>query len=76
MTSAVCEKCAMCGGVLGSFRVMVGSEAFHPRCSHDARDHRIGQLEAALREIATHPTGGIGCNPQSFVEIARKALST
>ena len=36
---------------------------------------RIAELEAALREIADHPAGGVGCNPQSFVGIARKALS-
>lgn len=36
---------------------------------------RASKLEEALREIANHPTGGVGCNPQTFVEIARKALS-
>ena len=28
----------------------------------------------ALREIAEHPTGGIGCNPEGFVKAARAAL--
>ena len=27
----------------------------------------------ALEIIGNHPTGGVGCNPQSFVEIARTA---
>lgn len=27
----------------------------------------------ALESIGNHPTGGVGCNPQSFVEIARAA---
>lgn len=35
---------------------------------------RMARLELALIEIAEHPTGGVGCNPQTFVEIARKAL--
>lgn len=35
---------------------------------------RMQKLEDALREIANHPTGGVGCNPQTFVETARKAL--
>lgn len=50
--TAVFERCAKCGGVLGAFRVQVAGEAFHPRCSHDARDHRIADLEAALKLIA------------------------
>jgi hypothetical protein len=28
----------------------------------------------ALREIAEHPTGGVGCNPEGFVRAARAAL--
>lgn len=32
-------------------------------------------LLEALQTIADHPTGGVGCNPQSFVEIARAALA-
>jgi len=36
--------------------------------SHDS-------LVKALEEIANHPTGGVGCNPVSFVETARAALS-
>lgn len=42
---------------------------------------RLSELEAdnarlrdALRKIADSPTGGVGCNPASFVEIARAAL--
>lgn len=54
MTSAVVEKCARCGGVLGAFRIVVGGEVFHTRCSHDARDHRIEALELALHRIAGH----------------------
>ena len=27
-----------------------------------------------LREIAEHPTGGVGCNPEVFVKAARTAL--
>ena len=27
-----------------------------------------------LREIAEHPTGGVGCNPEGFVSAARAAL--
>lgn len=38
----------------------------------------LGEREKALREalekIANHPTGGVGCNPVVFVEIARKEL--
>lgn len=49
MTSAAFERCALCGGVLGAFRIMVGGEAFHRRCSHDARDQRVEDLEVALR---------------------------
>ena len=51
MSTSAFEKCAMCGGVLGVFRVLVGGEAFHPRCSHDGRDHRIAELEAAMRRL-------------------------
>lgn len=49
--TAVFERCAKCGGILGAMRVMVGGEAFHPRCSHDARDHRIAELEAKRMAI-------------------------
>lgn len=31
-------------------------------------------LREALEKIANHPTGGVGCNPVVFVEIARKEL--
>lgn len=51
MSAAVFEKCSLCGGVLGTFRVMVGGEAFHPRCSHDGRDIRNTDLEVALRKM-------------------------
>lgn len=40
----------------------------------DIANKRIIELEAVLREIATHPTGGVGCNPKTFVEMARKVL--
>ena len=39
-----------------------------------AQAERVRVLEDALREIADHSTGGVGCNPQSFVEIASAAL--
>ena len=29
----------------------------------------------ALESIGNHPTGGVGCNPQSFVEIAHAAAN-
>jgi len=35
---------------------------------------RADQIEAALRAIADHPTSGVGCNPGTFVQIARAAL--
>lgn len=34
----------------------------------------IERLRAALRAIAEHPTGGVGCNPEGFVQDARAAL--
>lgn len=40
----------------------------------DAKDEEIARLRAALREIAEHPTGGVGCNPEGFVKAARAAL--
>lgn len=52
--TAVIERCAMCGGDLGSARVIVGGQTFHPRCSHDARDHRIAELEAKRMAIIRH----------------------
>lgn len=59
MNTAV-ERCVLCGGVLGSFRVLVGGEPFHPRCSHDGRDHRIAELEAALKPFADAVYGDNG----------------
>lgn len=35
---------------------------------------RANRYEAALRAIANHPTGGVGCNPEQFVEAAKAAL--
>ena len=35
---------------------------------------RANRYEAALRAIAHHPTGGVGCNPEQFVEAAKAAL--
>ena len=35
---------------------------------------RAADVEA-LREIAEQPTGGIGCNPERFVKIARARLA-
>lgn len=43
------------------------------REAQEAADE-IERLRSALREITNHPTGGVGCNPQTFVEIASKAL--
>lgn len=40
---------------------------------HDAA-LEIERLTNALREIAYHPTGGVGCNPVQFVLAAREAL--
>ena len=72
-TSAVFEKCAICGGVLGAFRVVIAGETVHPRCSHDARDHRIAELEALLRRIdavVTWETTPLGRHFQEEVEAA------
>ena len=35
----------------------------------------IERLRGALVRIGYHPTGGTGCNPEGFVEIARAALT-
>lgn len=33
------------------------------------------EFAKALKKIAEHPTGGVGCNPVIFVEEARAALA-
>ena len=48
-------------------------EALMDEC--DAKNKRIAELEAVLRAIADHPTGGVGCNPETFVKWARIALT-
>lgn len=35
----------------------------------------IERLREALRAMADHPTGGVGCNPEGFVNAARAALT-
>ena len=35
----------------------------------------LREIAEALREIAEQPTGGIGCNPEGFVKIARARLA-
>lgn len=41
-----------------------------------AAQDRAEAMERALRKIADHPTGGVGCNPVLLVEEARAALAT
>lgn len=57
MSTAVTERCALCGGYLPDVRVIVGGQKFHVRCSHDGRDHRIAELEAALRVVLAELEG-------------------
>lgn len=72
--TAVIERCAMCGGDLGSARVIVGNQTFHPRCSHDARDQRIAELEAVLIRIAALAYSYNAETPDKrFVELAEAA---
>lgn len=64
MQSTAADACGMCGGALGKFRVVISGKPFHATCSHDARDHRIADLEAALRACASragHHDPAAGC---------------
>lgn len=69
--TAVYERCAMCGGVLGAARVIVSGEVFHSRCSHDARDQRIAELEAAIRSMFGVIPGGSLVDPQVLADEMR-----
>ena len=40
-----------------------------------AAGEEIKRLKQVLESMANHPTGGVGCNPQTFVEAARAALN-
>lgn len=45
----------------------------HPEAP--AEQDLLSRYRKALEEIADQPTGGIGCNPKRFVDIARQALN-
>lgn len=76
MSSAVLERCAKCGGVLGVFRIIVGSEPMHRRCAPVDPKYTIAEMTNALRLIADGVIDDAGNrrNHPDATQIAREAL--
>lgn len=74
--SAVVERCAKCGGVLGLFRINVDGEPMHRRCVPVDPRYTIAEMSSALRRIADGlvDEGGNRRNHPDATAIAREAL--